>query len=441
MSFGRKFLYSLANMSAAVSGQAVGAWLLYFYVDTVKLPVTLYGLGMVLYSVWNALNDPLAGHISDRTRTRWGRRIPYIAILSLPLAVSFALVWTPPAGLGGWALFAYFIGILFIFDTLFTFVILNSTALFPEMYPSLRERAQVSALRQIVAIVGLVMAMALPPVLYTSLGWPLTGTILAVVIGLGLYLSLLGSRERPEARGGEALALGPALRNTFANRSFVTFVFGSLFAQFTFVVLPASMPLFVKYVLRVPDSQMTLVFLSVFGSAFIMLFAWQKVTTAIGARQAMRLSLVLFALGLIPFMFITSLTAMLVTGALVGVGLAGLMMLIDVLISDVIDEDQLKTGTRREGMYFGVHGFVIRLGIALQGVVMSAVLEWGGYIPDVVQSPQAVLAIRMLMTIVPWVALALSFIAITLYPLHGRRLARVKEEIARLAAGTGTSAG
>ncbi len=441
MSFGRKFLYSLANMSAAVSGQAVSTWLLRFYVDTLKLPVPLYGLGMTLYGLWNALNDPLAGHISDRTRTRWGRRIPYIAFLSLPLAVSLALVWTPPAGLGGWALFAYFIVVLFVFDTLFTFVILNSTALFPEMYPSLTERAQVSALRQVLGIVGLVVAMALPPVLYTSLGWPLTGAILGVVTGLGLYLSLLGSRERPEARGGEPLALGPALRYTFANRSFVTFVLTSLFAQFTFVVLPAAMPLFVKYVLRLPDALMTVIFLTVFGSAFIMLFVWQKVTRAVGPRQAMRLSLVVFALGLIPLTFITSLTAMLVTGVLIGVGLAGLMMLIDVLISDVIDEDQLKTGTRREGMYFGVHGFVIRLSIALQGLVTSAVLEWGGYVPDVVQSSRAVLAIRMLMTVVPWIALALSFVAVTLYPLHGRRLAQVKEEIARLRAGAGTSAG
>lgn len=440
-SFGRKFLYSLGSMSAAISGQVVGTWLLYFYVDINKLPVALYGLGMVVYSIWNAINDPLAGHLSDRTRSRWGRRVPYIAFLSLPLAVALALIWMPPAGLSGTGLFIYFVLALFVFDTLFTFVILNWTALFPEMYPSLKERSQVSALRQFLAILGMVLGMALPPLMYTTLGWPVMGMILAAVTAVGLYLSLLGTRERPPSHHGEALALVPALRATFVNRSFVTMVLTSLFAQFTFVVLPAAMPLYAKYVLEIPDSQMTLIFLAIFGVALLGFFIWSRIVSNIGPRQAFRYGLVLFALGLAPFLFIKSLTTTLIAAAFLGVGLASLMMVIDILISDVVDEDQLKTGTRREGMYFGVHGFVIRLGIALQGLVFAAVLTWGGYVADAQQTEQAIFAIRSLLTIVPWVALALSFVAISLYPLHGRRLAEVREQLAMAAAQPPTSAG
>lgn len=428
--FGKKVLYSLGSMSAAISGQVVGTWLLYFYVDINKLPIALYGLGMVIYSIWNAINDPLAGHISDRTRSRWGRRIPYIAFLTLPLAIALALVWMPPSGLTGTGLFIYFVLVLFAFDTLFTFVILNWTALFPEMYPSLEERSQVSALRQFLAILGMVLAMALPPLIYTTVGWATMGIILAGVTAAGLYLSLLGSRERPESRQGEGLSLIPALKATFVNRSFVTMVLTSLFAQFTFVVLPAAMPLYAKYVLGIADSEMTLIFLAIFGVALVGFFVWSRIVTRIGPREAFRYGLVLFSLGLVPFLVIKNLTSTLIAAAFLGVGLASLMMVIDILISDVVDEDELKTGVRREGMYFGVHGFVIRLGIALQGLVFTAVLTWGGYVPDAAQTERAVLAIRSLLTIVPWVALALSFIAISLYPLHGRRLAEVRQRLA-----------
>jgi len=432
---GKKLLYSLGSLSASVSGQVVATWLLYFYVDVIRLPVALYSLGMVIYSVWNAINDPLAGHISDRTSSRWGRRIPYIAFLSLPLAIGLWLVWTPPAGLQGGSLFAYFVAILFIFDTLFTFVILNWTALFPEMYPSLTERAQVSALRQLLAILGMILAMALPPLLYSTLGWSTMGLILAAVTAAGLYLSLLGSRERPEARGGEPLDLIPALKATFVNRSFITLALASLFAQLTFVALPAAIPLFSKYVLGISDAQMTPIFLAVFGSAIVFFFVWNAVVPKVGPRTAFRWGLVLFALALSPFLFIDTYTAILISAPFLGIGLAALMMIIDILISDIVDEDQVRTGTRREGMYFGVHGFVIRFNIALQGLIFGAVLTWGGYVPGAVQTEQALLSIRLLMTAVPWVALALSFVAITLYPLHGERLARVKEQVARLQAG------
>src|SRR5690606_36181084 len=106
---------------------------------------------------WNAVNGPLAGALSDRTRTRWGRRIPYIALGSLPLALFFALVWLAPFRGDDPRLFAYFLGVIFLFDTLFTLVSLNLVALFPEMYPSLAERAEVSGYRQVFALVGLVL--------------------------------------------------------------------------------------------------------------------------------------------------------------------------------------------------------------------------------------------------------------------------------------------
>jgi len=432
-SLGRKLAYSGGSLGAAVAGQVVGFYLLYFYVDIVGLPLHFYKWGMVIYDIWNAINDPLAGHISDRTKSRWGRRIPYIRFLSLPLAIAFALIWTPPAGLTDTGLFIYFVSILFIFDTLFTFAILNWTALFPEMYPSLAERSQVSALRQLLGLVGMVIGVALAPMLYSSMGWANMGVVLAVVVTLGMYVSLLGSRERSGAQGGEAVPLIPALKFTFGNRSFITFVLTSFLVQFCFGVMSATMPLYAKYVLGVPDAEVTMLWAGIFGSAFVMLFLWQWITRRLAPRKATMLAIVLFAAGLAPFLFLNDLAGALVAMPFVGIGLAGLMMLIDVLIADVIDEDQIKTGTRREGMYFGVNGFVIRLSIALQGWVIGSILAAGNYVQGVAQqAPETIQALRLLMTVVPWVGLMGGFIAIYLHSLDGRRLAQVRAELDRI---------
>jgi len=426
----RKLAYSSGALASAVVAQAFSTYVIFFYVDTLKMPAKLIGLGMALYGVWNAINDPLAGHISDRTRTRWGRRIPYMLFGSLPLAVAFALVWMPPLRFVGdneVLLFAYFIAIIFLFDTLYTFVILNWTSLFPEMFISLKERTQVSAFRQLFGIFGLIVGIAAPPLVYGSLGWPAMGAIFAAVTAAFLYLSVWGARERGAEAVGEPLPFRSALRYTFANRSFLTYVLASFLVQFTFVTLTATLPFYAKYVLRIDEGQTSLLFLSVFLTALVFLALWSRVTVRLGARKAMMMSVILFGAALTPFWLASSFAAGVATGALVGIGLAGIMLLLDILISDVIDEDELRTGTRREGMYFGVNGFVIRLGISLQAVVMSVILDSTGYDPNlVVQPPSAITGLRLLVTAVPLAALVVSLLALYFYPLHGERLKAVK---------------
>ncbi len=124
---------------------------------------------------------------------------------------------------------------------------------------------------------------------------------------------------------------------------------------------------------------------------------------------------------------------LLLASGVLGIGLGGLLILLEVLIADVIDEDETRTGHRREGMYFGVNGFIIRLGVSLQAVVTGLVLNTSGYNAyAAVQPATAVIGIRFLIAGVPLVALVLALISIWLYPLHGAKLAAVKEAIANL---------
>lgn len=431
----KKLAWSGGSFAAGLTGQAVGAYTLFFYVDKYGLPLAYYNIAMVVWAAWNAVNDPLFGFISDRTKTRWGRRIPYILFLSLPYALSFALVWWIPGAVAGnpLRLLFYFIAVLFIYDTLFTVVVLNWTALYPEMYRTLEERSQVAAIRQVFGLLGIVVGVALAPMIYSSLGWAGMGLLFAAITAVGMYVSLLGSEEHPELHGEKPVALGPALKYTFFNRSFITFVLVSFFVQLSFEVMQAVMPLYAKYVLGVPDSQVTFLWAVIFGSALVMFFLWTPLVNRIKPRKSIMLATVLFAIGLVPMLFLSTFRSAMIALPFMGIGLAGLIMLIDVLISDVIDEDQLRSGARREGMYFGMNGFVIRLSIALQGLLISAFLGAAHYVPGggTTAQPAAVIpALRALMTYVPWASLALALLAAYLHKLDGPRLVEVRRMLA-----------
>jgi len=417
-------LYSLGSFTAALLGQAFNAWVQLYYVDILKMPLALYGTGMLLYGIWNAINDPLAGQWSDNARTRWGRRIPFILFGTIPFCIVFALVWWVP----GWAqtsytaLFTYFLIVAFLFDGFFTVVILNWTALYPEMYPSLAQRSHVSALRQALGIVGMIIGMVLAPQFRQWFGWAGMGLIFAIIGGIGMFLSLLGSKENPEFSQQQGLRVGEAFKHTFLNKSFVTFVLANLLVQFTFVLLPATMPFYCKYVLGLSDAQNTLMLAPISLVALPMVWVWGRVTNRFGPRRTAMLSTAIFALALIPFTYVKSLVGGMITSAFVGIGLAGLMVIVDVLIADVIDEDELKTGTRREGAYFGANAFIMRLGVSLEAITFSVIMGLYGYDAHLAVQPDTVArGLRILMTVIPIVSLVLALVALYFYPINGDR--------------------
>jgi GPH family glycoside/pentoside/hexuronide:cation symporter len=451
----QKILYASGSLGVALSYQAFGTYLQFLYIDILGLKASLVGVGWSLYGIWNAVNDPLAGYLSDRTRTRWGRRTPWIAGAFVPLGLFFYLLWVPPAPLlrgGQTPLFVWFMAVVLIFDLLWTIVVMNWTALFPEMIPEPGERASVSGWRQLFSVIGLLIGVALPPVLVGA-DWSGRGSMaamLAAVTTLAFGLALLGIRERPEAAAEEPLAFGPALRASWQSLPFRWFLVANLHKEFIYSLLTASVPFWAKYVLEIrapvalfgatldPGVQNSLLLGAAFVMALPALPLWTAIARVFGARRGWQFAHATFAFAMLGVFGARDFRQGLAAMSLAGLCLGGLLVTPDLLISDVIDEDETATGRRREGMYFGLNGFIIRFAFTMQGLTTGAILQLTGYVsstPQVLypqQTPAALLGIRALIALLPVAASVVAIAALQLYPLHGRRYEAMRGTLAAL---------
>ena len=245
-----------------------------------------------------------------------------------------------------------------------------------------------------------------------------------------MQLSIKYVEIKPDIDRKEGLPFGKALKETLKNKAFVIYVIAAFFLQFTFVFMQAAMPFYVKYVLKAGSLEQSLVLGTVFISALFFVLAWGKVSSNKGAKWTMLVCIFLFALSLIPYWFAQNYLAGLIIAALNGFGLAGLMILLDVMLADIIDLDQLKTGQRREGMYFGMNALIIRLGISIQGPLLGYILTKSGYVAEALeQSASALTGLKISLVVVPIVALVLSFVFYLLYPLNKKEVDQIKEDL------------
>ncbi|MFN5935387.1 MAG: MFS transporter, partial [Roseiflexaceae bacterium] len=218
------WLYAIANLGGSIPYQAFGAAVLFFYTDVKKLAPATAAIIMTIYAIWNAANNPILGHLSDRTKSRWGRRIPFIRYGMVPYALSFIAIWcapfdgaTQPTELAIW-----FLVTIVLFEGFGTAVsTAGYLALLAEMFPTYQSRLDVAVRMNWLQTAGLFIGAALPPVLAQMLGYPVMGAIFGTIACLAYAIGLRGMYEQPLYQPTE-VPFGEALRRTLVNRSFVT---------------------------------------------------------------------------------------------------------------------------------------------------------------------------------------------------------------------------
>lgn len=414
--------FGASGFPAQLMAQTFSAFVVYFYVDHLGVSAGWVAGAMIAHGILNAVLNPVVGALSDRIRTPWGRRIPWIGLGIVPLVVAFALVWMPPE-LPVAGLIAWFLVVVAVYDIAYVVVVLNISALFPEIFRTTAERARGNVPRQIFAIVGMVLGTAGAPALYGSIGWPGMALSLGTVCLVMLIWSFTGGMvervgEAPDAES--RMSWFEQLRYTFANRAFVPYVLGSLCVQTSVAVILAAVPFYVRYSLHAPEGDGSLLLGAIFVTAIPAIVLWSWIVRRTAPRTALLWAVAVFGVTVLAYLLPTGTLAAALVGVGVGVGVGGLLQLLEVVLSQIIDEDAARTGQRREGVYFGVNGFVVRGSVVLQAITAAWVLNASGYDaaledaqPDTVDG-----GIRIMLAVVPLLFTALGWVCFWLYPIR-----------------------
>lgn len=440
--------YGAGALGESLTFAMIGTYLTYFYVDEVHLDPALVGLGFMLsYGVWNSINDVIAGYISDRTKTRWGRRIPYILFCTLPMMITFILIWTPPIGgaplsepMNIW-IFLYFLIIVCVFELMYTFVDVAWNALFPEMYEELTERSEVIIYRQVFAIMGTVLTFVAAPPLIDSFtkrfgtfkGWTLVGITVSLIAGGAFLLSLLGSRERKEFSVKGTLPVKEAFKVTFSNKSFLTAAFLILTTSWVWSLLEALTPFMIVYMCGGTVADIALVGAPSLFLGILFYPMWRKLCIRYGAKKMLTLATVLAVSNLVLFILLADsvLKAIILMGSFGAIN-GGVQIARELLIPDVIDEDEVKTGFRREGIYYGARTFVDRFALSLTGASTAFIFTLAGFVPGVPQPPEVIFKMRLANVLVLLIALSAFLISAKFYPLDAIRVAEIRAKLKEL---------
>jgi GPH family glycoside/pentoside/hexuronide:cation symporter len=430
------FLYSLANFGTSLSSFVVSTYVGYFYIAMIGLPPRWVGWGLFAFSWWNALNDPVVGWLSDRTHTRWGRRVPYIALLALPLVLSFAAIWRPPVSdRTSVGLLAYMLGAITVNDLIYSMVALNVAALLPEMFPILRERAGANGWRQVMSLVGMLLGAAAAPVLADRIGWPAVGLVLGAVVLFFLLFSLAGIQEHPVYARSRPPGFLRALTCVLRHRAFLVFLGIAFLGRLALTTVSATVPFYASYALNLGPRGASWLLGSALLAALASMAIWVRLLARWGARRTLLVSQLLVGTALAPLMFVRSLEAAVLACIVTGFTLAGLLITPDVMLADIVDADHIQTGQRHEGTYFGVMNFVNRLPNVLQALLIGEMLTLAGFDASLAAQPGTVLVgLRGTVSLVPAAAMALALLLTWIYPLHGSRLAVVRADVAALRA-------
>jgi GPH family glycoside/pentoside/hexuronide:cation symporter len=431
----REILYGGGNFTASMFGTIIGTWLSFFYIDTLGFNAKAIGIAMIVYSVWNAVNDPIMGYVSDRTRTKFGRRLPYVLFGAIPLGISFILIFSPPTAslTSSFSQILYYTLSLCVYDFFFTTVLLNWEAVVPDMYPKEKDRGRIIGIAQICDILGGVVAsIAIQPV-FEAYGWEAMAIIFGCIGAVVMFLTVFGIRENPKNMKVQPLNMKESIKETFKNRSFRICVFSVFCVEAARLLLLASVPYYAKYAFPGVDMAATIISAIVFVSGLIFTPVALAISKRIGVKKAYIMCLICFAVVACGFFFCRSFIFCIILSVLMGLGVTGGLIMPKLLNTEIIDEDQTITGRRREGAFYGMSAFVLRFAAAIETLILTGVMRVSGYVEGAAsQVAGAEAGFRVTMSFIPAALIIIGVLIFRSYPLSGERLAEVKARIAQM---------
>lgn len=447
-----KLAYGVGELGKEIPGNILVFFLLFFLTNVAGLNPSLAGSVLLVTKVWDAINDPLIGWLSDRTRSPLGRRYPWMLWGAIPLGICFFLLWFVPPTTNQWLLFAYYSGMALLLDTAVTMVALPHGTLAAELTQGYDERTSLISFKAIFSIGASLFSLSLAQAIFAKIADPskkylILGAVCGVIIICAVYLCVWGTygrykvvqTERNKAAQEPSLPLWQQIQIAFTNFPFLCVIGIYLCSWLGLQLTAAMLPYFVINWMGLPDRHFTQTALAVQGTALSMTFFWSAVAQRVGKRAIYCMGIPLTICALIGLYFLqpSQVGLLYVLAIIVGLGLSTAYLVPWSMLPDVVDLDELNTGHRREGIYYGFVVHLQKIGVAIALFLVGKTLDWSGFIsttagqPLPTQPDSALWAIRLLLGPVPALVLIGGLVWAYFYPIsrqkHGEILLALLE--------------
>ncbi len=441
-----KVAYGTGDLGFSLCGTIIGAYFAIFLTDVAGLTPAVAAAAIFAGRSWDYLNDPLIGYASDRTRSRWGRRRPFLLFGAIPFGIAFCLLWWKPP-LAGALLAVYYGAAYLLFDTAATFIYMPYYALTPELTSSYDERTSLTTYRMFFSILGGLIAFTVPLMIVGSFrpeNAPrilANGALFGALAAVPMFLVVLAVRERREFSAAPPPRPLAALKAAAANRP-LRFGLGIyLFTAVTIDIMQTILLYFLTWCVR-RESDSDLLMGAIFVTAMLALPLWSAVSRRWSKRAAYIGGIAFWAavqLAIITLGPTTSLPVLVVLCVLAGIGVGAAHVLPWAILPDAVEWDEWKTGERHEGTFYSLVTLAQKVASSIAIPLALLLLGAFGYQSGALEQPQsALLAIRLITGPIPAVLLCLGIVCAAFYPLDRRTHARILEELAkRRAAGGG----
>jgi GPH family glycoside/pentoside/hexuronide:cation symporter len=422
-----------------------------FYENEVGLATGIIAIAFVIFATWNMINDPVVGFLADKPRNFWrkyGKRLPWVVTGGIGTALSFILIFAVPDvdPKTDWLIiFIWLLVSICLFDTLFSMFDTNYTALIPDKFRTDEKRVRLASFQVGLGIFGTVLAVVVSPmfIVYGDRSSFLSMAIIIGIIGIVLIiLQIYGIHEDKamieqyfkKYEKIEHVKFIKVLKVAIKQKSFVGLLILYMFYQTTVSLLLGSVPYLVRFILKEDAIVESYILLGYIVAGLISVPFWGKIALKKGNKKVFMIGGFIWAIASIPFLFINTVISAIIVAALLGVGMIGFWLMLNPIISDVIDEAISESGIRQEGLYMGVRTFFGRIAIMLQAVIFALVHIFTGFEPgSATQSPTAIFGLRLQMGLIPAIIMIIGIIVFwKLYDITPDKKQIIRKKIAEL---------
>ncbi len=466
LTFGEKLAYGAGDLGTSITTNLLSFFLLFFFTNVAGLDPALAGVVLLIGKIFDAINDPIIGVLSDRTKSKLGRRLPWMIYSAIPFGLTFLAQWLVPFPNDKMLLFWYYVIIGIIFNTFFTAVNLPYTALTPEITQDYDERTSLNSFRFTFSIGGSILSLFIAQLIFAFFKDParqtegcntggmqyiVLGAVCAIISSISIYWCIWGIKNRAIASDRhrlynqsldadvEELSFVEQLKVVFSNRPFL-YVIGIYFCSWLALQITASIiPYFVVNWMKMQENDFIMVTIAVQGTALLMLSVWSAISKRFGKKVAYFMGSGIWIIAQAGLFFLQpgQVVMLYILATMAGAGVSTAYLIPWSMIPDVTDLDELETGQRREGIFYAFMVLLQKFGLAIGLFLLGLGLSWAKFKESVpcqplpVQPDSALFAIRVAIGPLPTIALIIGLGLAYFYPItrevHTEILMRLAE--------------